>query len=353
MGWRLQRPAWRAFAASSFTLMRCQMLTKTSNSGLVVEFAARPPHAVLADFDIDGSALKSDHTDWLDENVIVPADAKRSSSGGWMIDLIGKASQSGSDGHNLWLSDQRARSVQTYLLASLPGVPMHFFVSAVGESAPLDLAQFEHELDRSVEVRARFIGKDPPKPLKPRRLIVKPHIWKRPVNRKTMDFELQVLKAQIFVGTLDVKLGPLSVGQGHAQVKMLIKISEIGSTDEALYEFEGSGPGSILGANFSLKGFKPGLGASKFSATYEKGEVHRFATDIEMDADEFGGHAMFRSDLLGRTLSFGPKKSFFSKQKTIKDLSFGLTRDTNLFKLAEATTPGDMQVVESAPAWAK
>jgi hypothetical protein len=133
---------------------------------------------------------------------------------------------------------------------------------------------------------------------------------------------------------------------------MLIKISELGSSDSALYEFNGHGPGAILGAKISLKKGLP-VGVSKWSAAYEAGEEHPFATDVEMDAEDFGGPAMFRFDLVGRTLSFGPRRSFFSGQEKIKHLSFGLTADVNLLKMAEATTPGKMTVVESVPAWAK
>lgn len=328
------------------------MFKKTSDHGLVLERGTRPPDALLADFDIDGATLKSDHTQWLDDKVVGPARAKRGTPGGWEIDLIGRASQSGSDGHNLWLSDQRARAVQTYLLHNLFDVPVRFFVSQLGESSPFDPGEYEHEVDRSVEVRAKFLPIKPPKRRRIEPLIVKPHIWKPRPNRKVMDFRLQVLKAKIVIGTFDVNLGPLSFGQGEASVKLLIRIRELGSSDSALYEFSGHGPGAILGAKISLKKGLP-VGVSKWSATYEAGEVHPFATDVEMDAEDFGGSAMFRFDLVGRTLIFGPSSGFFGGQEKIKDLSFGLTADVNLLKMAEATTPGKMTVVESVPAWAR
>jgi len=56
---------------------------------------------------------------------------------------------------------------------------------------------------------------------------------------------------------------------------------------------------------------------------------------------------MFRFDALGRSLRFGPKSSFFGGQEKIKPLSFGVG-DEDIMKYAEATTPGDMTVVESS-----
>lgn len=327
------------------------MLKKTSERGLVLERGVRPPMAVLADFDIDGATLKKDHTQWLDDNVVGPAKAKTATPGGWQIDLIGRASQSGSDGHNLWLSDQRAKAVQSYLLHNLFDVPVHYFVSQLGESSPFDPGEYEHEVDRSVEVRARFLPVKPPKRPKTPLLIVKPHIWKRRPNRKVMDFELQVLKAQVVVGGLHVKFPFVHAGPGEAVVRMLIRIRELGSSDSALYVYHGHGPGFIVTG--SLKKVAPGAGLSKWIARYEAGEVHPFATDVEMDAEDFGGPALFQFDASGRSLAFGPKRSVLGGQDKIKQLSFGTTDDENLLSYAEGTTFGKMTVVEEAPAWAK
>ena len=327
-------------------------LKKTSEYGFVFPRSGRPPGALLADFDFDGAILKRDHKLWLDENIVEPANAKRFTPGGWRIDLIGRASKVGSDAHDLWLSDQRMRAVQSYLGLKLAGVPFMFVPSALGESSPFDSSEFDHELDRSVEVRATFAPMKLPKRIKPHLLIPKIHIWKPRPNRKVMDFKLQVLKAKIFVFTLDVKLGPARVGNGTAKVQILINIRELGSSDHALYEFTGAGPGTIIGAGISLKKAIPGLGASTWSATYEKGDPHSFATDVEMDAQDFAGPAAFRFDLLGRTLAFGPKRSFFGSRETIKNLSFGHTADVNLMEYAEATAGGKMTIVESVPSWA-
>jgi hypothetical protein len=326
---------------------------KTSENGFVFPTSERPPGALLADFDIDGDILKQDHRDWLQENVIKPAKAKSFTAGGWHIDLAGRASKSGSDGHNMWLSDQRIKAVAGYLDAELSGVPYQFFPRQLGESSPYKSDEFEHELDRSVEVTAKFISNKPGKRIKPHILIPKVHPWKPRPNRKVMDFKLQVLKAKISVFTLDINLGPVVIGNGEAIVKMLIDIKEVGSSDHALYEYSGHGPGTVVGAEIKWYKIKPGLGGGEWSGSYKDGDVHSFATDVEMDADDFAGPAAFKFDALGRTLVFGPKAGFISPpSEKIKDLSLGLP-DEDLLKYAEGMTGGDLTVVTSTPEWAR
>ena len=171
-------------------------------------------------------------------------------------------------------------------------------------------------------------------------------------NRKVMDFKLQVLAAEIIIYTLSVKFPGINVGQGDARVKMLINIRELGSTDHALFELLGKGRGMIVDAKPSFKKFIPGLTYGNWSAKYGKGNEHSFATDVEMDAADFAGPAFFNFDLLNRTLSFGPTKGFFGSQKKIRNLSFGPTADANILKYAEASCFCEMNIVDSAPAWA-
>lgn len=328
------------------------VLIKTSENGLVFPKSARPSRALLADFDIDGATLKKHHKQWLRENVIDPARAKRSTPGGWTIGLVGRASKSGTDSYNLWLSEQRLRAVESFLALQSDGIPFHFVRVPLGESSPNATSEFEHEQDRSVDVVAVFLPVKPRMPAKPGRLIPRIHIWKPRPNRKVMDFTFQVLKAEIVIHTIDVKFPFMSVGHGPLRVKMLIRIRELGSSDQALYEFSSvGGNGTIIAAKFSLKTALPGGGISSWKATYEKGAIHSFATDVEMDAGDFAGPGLFQFNMIGRTLSFGPKPGFFGSQEKIRNLSFGLTADINPLSEAEGITMGDMAVVESVPTW--
>ena len=328
-------------------------LKKTSENGVVFPRSINPTGAFLADFDIDGTIVKKDHRDWLKNEIVDPANAKRSRVGFWSIDLIGRASKSGSDAHNKWLSEQRAIAVHSFLWPKLAGIPVFYNVSSLGESLPFKADEYEHELDRSVEIRATYFPAKAPKIPKKHILIPKVIPWRPRPNRKVMDFKLQVIKAEISIYTLDVKFPFISVGNGEARVKMLINIRELGSTDHALYELKGKGPGSIVSAKPSFKKAIPGIGASSWSAKYEKGEIHSFATDVEMDAADFAGPAFFKFDLLGRKLTFGPKRGFFDSQEKISDLSFGFTPDANLLKYGEGTCFCEMKEVDSIPSWAK
>ena len=72
------------------------VLKKTSKEGFVFPRSENPKGAFLADFDIDGASLKKLHEDWLKDNVVDPAKAKRHTKGMWEIELSGRASKSGS-----------------------------------------------------------------------------------------------------------------------------------------------------------------------------------------------------------------------------------------------------------------
>lgn len=323
---------------------------KTSENGFVFPRSEHPAGAFLADFDFDGAILKHDHKQWLNENVIDPAKAKHFGSGHWQIDLFGRASKKGSDDHNLALSGQRVNAVEAYLGPRMLGVPFNFVPHQLGESSPWDSTEFDHELDRSVEIVARFIPTRPPKRFKPHILIPRIDIWKPRPNRKVMDFKLQVLKVHISIETKDVNHFLRTVGVGKATVKMLIDIDEVGTTDRALYEYVGTGKA----VTHSDGEWIPDLVSNDRSATYGKGESsHPFATKIDMDADEFAGPAEFRFGLRGRVLEFGPKSGFFGEQENIENLRIGATPDTDVMKNTAAGTSGEMSIVESIPAWAK
>ena len=87
--------------------------------------------AWLLDYKVDSSALKPEHKEWLDRNVLRPilaedarnrANGKSSSTGEhYTVWVVGSASRTGSYDYNLRLSERRARVVQRYLAEALEG----------------------------------------------------------------------------------------------------------------------------------------------------------------------------------------------------------------------------------------
>lgn len=327
------------------------MLTRTSANGLVFPTSARPAGAILGDFDIDGAQLKSDHKDWLDQHIVDPALARKGQLGMWQIDLVGRASQSASEGHNRELSDRRLQAVRSYLMPRLAGIPAQIYPTAEGESRPLDWGQYENELDRSVEVRALFTSVTPKRRRIPL-LIPKAHIWRPRENRKVRDFKFTVLKAKLTIFGIEFKAGFVGITNGTAVAKLLIRIDEVGTPDFALYNFEATGPGSILAAKVSWKGAKPGLGMNTFSSSYSGGDPHPFATEADLDAQDFAGPGLFQFDAAGNTIAFGPDQGFFKGRKKIRDLSLGMDSSSNLLKYGEGTTGGKLELVTDPPEWA-
>jgi hypothetical protein len=329
------------------------MLTKTSPNGFVFPTSVRPAGAILADFDIDGTRVKSDHTDWLHNHIVEPALARKSRKGVWIIDLNGRASRSGSDEHNLQLSWRRVRAVQSYLMPRMAGIPVQMFTGGQGEAKPYNVDEYEHEMDRSVEVRAEFAS-TPPTRRKIRLLIPKSIPWRPPANRKVRDFTLTVLKATTSITGFEFKAGVFGVANGTANAKLLIRIDEVGTPDFALYNMEAFGPGTVVSAGApSLKGAKPGIGFTRFSQSYLGGDSHLFSTEVDLDAQDFGGPGMFHFDLFSNTLAFGPDKGFFKAQEKIRKLTLGQSPDADSLKHAEGTVAGNLELVEMTPEWAR
>ena len=83
--------------------------------------------SVLYNFDIDGDAVKPQHREWLKEHVV-----PQLGNSAVKITLRGEASRSGSDDHNLALSNRRVRNVENFLRGSGP-VSASLTVAAFGE----------------------------------------------------------------------------------------------------------------------------------------------------------------------------------------------------------------------------
>ncbi|HJQ56219.1 MAG TPA: hypothetical protein VJ890_04900 [Vineibacter sp.] len=324
------------------------MVTKTSENGLVLERSARPPDAFLADFDIDGHSLKTDHIAWLDEHIVRRDKAKSGIGGRWKVWLTGRASRSGGASHNYQLSERRIEAVERFLAGRM--MPDRYTVVPVpmGEGAPIDAGIFENEMDRSVHVEAEFTAWG--KPSRKRRHLI-PNIkpWRR-FNKQVLDFTIQVHKAQVEV----FAPGFLPIRKGSLDVKLFVEVRELGTGDTALYEYVGTGVFSSLAP--------PGPTAGYWRTMFENGSKHRFATERPMDAEDFGAKASLKIDKprngIADSYIFGPQEGFFSDTKVkVKDLTLGKNDDlpTKVPKEIQAgggLAFGDMKLVTTRPSWA-
>ena len=330
-------------------------MKKTSVTGMVLEHYAAPPWAVLADFDIGGSTLKTHHTDWLHDVLIPAMKAKSHRKGTWHIRLIGRASRSGADEFNAKLSEARLQEAKRYIEASIKTTNVNWETAPLGESNPKDPKLYENDLDRSVEVVAMFFPTPTPK-LHPRRrpnLIPRYIPWKRPMPKKVTNFIVRAKKVQIDIVQGGIEFpGGLLVGPGHAFVKMLIEIQEVGTIDKALYEFDGSGTGGVLSGSISPSKGTPKPNIKKWSQTYEDGSSHNMLTTTPVDAEDFESNGSLFKNAFGSSFAFGGP--FWSdKHQKISDFDLGKPMKDSFLTLGECSVTGDLELVTSLPSWAE
>ena len=103
--------------------------------------------SLLYNFDIDGDAVKPQHREWLKEHVV-----PQLGDSAVKIILRGEASRSGSDDHNLALSNRRVKNVENFLRAAGP-VNASMVVSGVGEKD----AQGRGEDDKTEDEQVRAV----------------------------------------------------------------------------------------------------------------------------------------------------------------------------------------------------
>ena len=324
----------------------------TSKDGLVLEHSSKPPWAVLSDFDIDGKTLKKHHTDWLDDVLLPAVKVKPSTKGFWHVDLRGRASSSGTNAHNHALSMNRIDAVRSYTLSrGLFPATVDFLPLPLGEGDPRDPAKFENQLDRSVEVEARFFPTPKPKPKPPRKIrlrLRRYNVWKRKTG-KVKKFNLLVIQAKISLVGMAVDLGPVKAAPSVGKVRMFIEIEEQGTSDKAQFEF--SGPAALAGIiGVSPKG-KLGLSPADLSKTFEGGE-NTFTTETAMDADDFDEvKATLIKTAVGATFIIGTEKGIFAPSSKIPDFDLGKTSPGKSLQAAECTVNAEMELVASAPSW--
>jgi hypothetical protein len=229
------------------------MLKKTG-PGKITTSSAVPVGGVRAsmhNYDIDGSDIKPEHTAFLNASVIPilnGADARC-----W---LQGSASHSGSDAHNMALSQKRVDGVVAYLVSR--GVARNRLIpSAIGESGA-SMASVESAGDRAVSLLCAPVAK--PKPIPP--------VPPSPVQKTNTRFRIREL------GGISGGAGPIAFDQ------IFFQIWDQSNSLSTFYNYRAGGVG---------KGAK---GGPPLSVTLE-GPWNDFTTTGPLATHEFAGPARF------------------------------------------------------------
>jgi len=238
---------------------------KTSPDGSVYERDLYGLHATLADFDIAGIALKPSHIAWLKQLVsIIRSKGTDAAHFSWNVDLIGRASQTGGDDLNLWLSKERIRAVEEFLSSRLRGYSVRFNPTALGEFASQDWDDKEYYLDRSVEVQVTL------KPA-PRAVIPDPKVDPDPME----DFDMNVTAARL--SAISLRYRKVVIPAGYAFVVINFNIQSMHDDTSTQYYFEGHGPAT---------GVQP-VGP----AVWRGNKRHSFKANRKYHKRSFGGFA--------------------------------------------------------------
>jgi outer membrane protein OmpA-like peptidoglycan-associated protein len=129
-------------------------VSKKTGEGKISELAISaqncPIAHLLSNFDIDSAALKPAHRRFLQDRLVLVLQTNRNNE----VELVGRASRSGTAAHNLKLSAKRVKAVADFLIAA--GIPRsNIRTQFIGSQSPFSLNR-EAEEDRSVEVRPRI-----------------------------------------------------------------------------------------------------------------------------------------------------------------------------------------------------
>ncbi|BCW88975.1 hypothetical protein sos41_21290 [Alphaproteobacteria bacterium SO-S41] len=212
-----------------------------TSEGIIVGARSGPPmEGIVAAFSIDSAVLKPRHCKWLDLNIIWKIKQAGSTKPGgpaWRIHLYGLASHSGSDAHNLALSQRRAEAVRDYILGAVRGAKIEFAIYPRGEA--FASPAYEGALDRAVHIQmwlARPGDKPPPPP---------PPIEIPPIPEKG-DPWLEPGPTQYFRLCVEAFV-TFSAGVS-GRLKLWINLEEPFRKKHCYYLFEGSSIGISLGA---------------------------------------------------------------------------------------------------------
>jgi hypothetical protein len=207
----------------------------------------------MHNYDIDGSDLKPEHVAFLNTYVLPILNGADSRC--W---LQGSASHSGSDAHNLGLSQKRVDGVVAYLV-SRGASRNRLIASAVGESGA-SMASMEAAADRAVSLFCAPLAKPQPVPSVP----------PSPAPKTNTRFRIREL------GGISGGAGPIGFDQ------LFFQLWDQANSVSTFYNYRAGG---------FAKGAK---GGPPLSATLQ-GPWNDFTTSGPLATHEFGGAARFTS----------------------------------------------------------
>ncbi len=261
-----------------------------SDSGLVVGSRTGPPlEGILADFSIDSAQLKPNHKQWLDLHVRTKIERGGGAKWGtlpWRIHLYGLASQSGTDQHNLTLSQHRAESVRDYIQQTNPGARLEIVIFPRGERYA---NSWQGALDRAVHLQMWQAGAGqkvpPPIEIPPQQTKESPWLELGPLQR----FNLR---------TEDYVTGSVAM-LGRLQMWMLLE--DPLRKKHCYYRFSGTSVGVSVGTPVDLRQSDPFYD--------EEGPWNPFTAQgfktMPLTTADFGGPASYNKTTLGNNFRFG------------------------------------------------
>lgn len=277
---------WKSWRTLIKPLVPAKEAPKISEGIVIATMDGR--QALLCDFEIDQSDLKAKHRGWLDGlGGIVGGSSLRPPEGIWIIGVTGRASKTGGTEHNAKLSERRAQTVREYLAARLPGIPIQWAPTALGELAPHDPGVDESALDRSVHVVAMpRLAPDPP-PSRDRPRIITP---------KTYDLVVESYRFTISRGVTVRKIGWI----------MNLTITDVATDFSASYIFKGNGLSNpTIEQLFDPSTWGPPDFGKLEARSGGRGSAQPFKADHKTDETSFEGEAAFSGFAGGTLFRFG------------------------------------------------
>ncbi|HLK65116.1 MAG TPA: OmpA family protein [Bryobacteraceae bacterium] len=312
---------------------------RTSSRGFVWQISADPLQALLYDFDIDHDDLKSAHLEFLDTKVLgaIQAGSRKK----WRFKVEGRASRSGTEKHNLGLSQKRAQKAYEYVTKKAHG---DLFAEAqwVGE----DRAARDGQKDGKENMVYRAVlvdlcGEDKPIPPPP-----PPPVIAAPPKPKTLPpnkpFQIRMLDGASVTYTLPLP-GPIQkvMQAGVSRDSYTFEIRDVEANVSCVYLFEAMG--KTLGPSLSVKNVGGGKtlggdwndfsGPRWISVEDFEGPATLESAGVSHGAASHGSTTFMFRPLHWYSVAFGFRIPNFKTGRTVGSPGVGVASTTGSLKL--------------------